>query len=215
MIKNYVSIALILFSSVTLASDEKTQISFFSSAKLDGWKTKIFSGETDYKIVQLEEVQVLKAESHAGASGLFKEQRIDLQKTPYLNWRWRIDNRLIGVNEKSKSGDDYSARVYVIVSGGWAFWKTKAINYVWSSGLEKGSVWANAYAGKSAMMISVRSKADKTQAWYQEKRNILNDLKEQFGSDIRYIDAVAIMTDTDNSKGNAVAYYADIFFSSQ
>jgi hypothetical protein len=215
MIKKYALIALILFSSVILANDEKIQISFFSSAKLDEWKTKIFSGKTDYEIVQLEETQVLKAESHAGASGLFKEQRIDLLKTPYLNWRWRIDSRLIGVNEKSKSGDDYSARVYVIVSGGWAFWKTKAINYVWSSGLEKGSVWANAYAGKSAMMIAVRSKTDKTHVWYKEKRNILNDLKEQFGTDIRYIDAIAIMTDTDNSKGNAVAYYADIFFSAQ
>jgi hypothetical protein len=215
MIKKYALIALILFSSVILANDEKIQISFFSSAKLDEWKTKIFSGKTDYEIVQLEETQVLKAESHAGASGLFKEQRIDLLKTPYLNWRWRIDSRLIGVNEKSKSGDDYSARVYVIVSGGWAFWKTRAINYVWAGNTAKGSIWPNAFAGNNAMMLAIRSSDDKTHTWYQEKRNIMQDLKQQFDTDIRYIDAVAIMTDTDNANGNATAYYGDIYFSAK
>lgn len=215
MKKQFLILLLILFTSGILAENEKILMGLFSSGKLDLWETKIFSGATDYKIIQLDDTQVLKAESHSGASGLFKEQKIDLQKTPYLNWRWRIDNKLLDINEQSKSGDDYSARVYVIVSGGWAFWKTKAINYVWASNTAKESIWENAFAGKNAMMIAVRSKMDKTQTWYQEKRNIMQDLKEQFGTDIRYIDAVALMTDTDNSKGSATAYYGDIYFSAQ
>ncbi len=62
-------------------------------------------------------------------------------------------------------------------------------------------------------MIAIRSTDDKTGTWFQEKRNILLDLKQQFGSDIRYIDAVALMTDTDNAKGSAISYYGDIYFS--
>ncbi|MCF6250464.1 MAG: DUF3047 domain-containing protein [Methylococcaceae bacterium] len=189
------------------------QIGHFSSGNLDQWKNKTFSGKTDYQIIQLNNTQVLKAESHSTASGLFKEQQIDLRKTPFLNWRWRIDNRLEKNNEQSKSGDDYSARVYVVINGGWAFWKTKAINYVWASNTVKGSSWPNAFTGKNAMMIAVRSSEDKTHTWYQEKRNIMQDLKQHFGEGIHTIDAVALMTDTDNAQGNAVAYYGDIYFS--
>ena len=171
----------------------------------------MFLGKTDYQIVRLENQSVLKAESHSSASGLFKAQRIDLLKTPYLNWRWRIENNLGDINEQRKSGDDYSARIYIVVDAGWAFWKTKAINYVWSSQAEKGKIWPNAFAGTNAMMISLRTSSDKQGVWYNEKRNILIDLKQQFGEDIRYIDAIALMTDTDNAKGDAIAYYGDIY----
>ncbi|MCK4841127.1 MAG: DUF3047 domain-containing protein, partial [Methylococcales bacterium] len=180
---------------------------------LADWNSKAFSGETDYRLTRLNKTVVLKAESHSAASGLFKEQRIDLQQTPFLNWRWRIDNRLKKNNEQSKSGDDYSVRLYVVISGGWLFWRTKAINYVWASQSAKGDAWPNAFVGNKAMMIALRSSKDKTKTWYQEKRNIMQDLKTQFGTDIRYIDAVAIMTDTDNAKGTAISYYGDIYFS--
>ena len=209
---------LLFFQLFTLAfaeNDTNIQVGFFSSGSIDGWKNKSFSGSTDYHIIQLDKLMVLKAESHSGASGLFKEQRIDLLKTPYLNWRWRIDRRLENLDEQSKLGDDYSARVYVVVSGGWAFWKTRAINYVWAGNTAKGTIWPNAFAGDSAMMLAIRSSDDKTHTWYQEKRNIMQDLKEQFDTDIRYIDAVAIMTDTDNANGHATAYYGDIYFSAQ
>ncbi len=207
---------LIFLSNIAFAENAiQLHIGHFSSGNLDQWKNKIFSGTTDYQIIQLNNTQVLKADSRSAASGLFKEQRIDLRKTPFLNWRWRIDNRLEKNNEQSKSGDDFSARVYVVINGGWAFWKTKAINYVWASNTAKGSSWPNAFAGKNAMMIAVRSSEDKTHTWYQEKRNIMQDLKQHFGEGIHAIDAVALMTDTDNAQGTAIAYYSDIYFSAQ
>ena len=206
----------LLIPIISFAEKEKNiQIGHFSSGDLDHWENKQFSGNTAYQITQLGNNKVLKAESHSSASGLFKRQRIDLQKTPYLNWRWRIENHLHNLNEQSKSGDDYSARIYIVIDGGWTFWKTKAINYVWASNSPKESIWLNAYAGKNAMMIAVRSKVDKTHTWYTEKRNILKDLKEQFRSNIRYIDAVALMTDTDDSKSEAIAFYGDIYFSAE
>ncbi|MCK5831101.1 MAG: DUF3047 domain-containing protein [Methylococcales bacterium] len=214
MKKFILSLVLILYSNMTLSENIPIlKVGLFSSNNRVNWHEKVFSGHTDYQIVKLDNEHVLKAESHSGASGLFKEQRIDLHKTPYLNWRWRIENHLGKINEQDKSGDDYSARVYVVVSGGWAFWKTKAINYVWASNTTKGTIWPNAYAGSNAMMVALRSTDDKTDTWLQEKRNILLDFKQQFGSDIQYIDAVAIMTDTDNAKGNATSYYGDLFFS--
>ncbi|MGZ8935859.1 MAG: DUF3047 domain-containing protein [Methylobacter sp.] len=194
---------------------DKLVIGDFSAGSLDKWESKEFKDRTQYELANLAGVTVLKAESADSASGLFKEQRIDLQKTPFMNWNWRIENRLGNIYEQTKSGDDYAARVYVIVSGGLAFWRTRAINYVWASTSPKGKIWSNAFAGDHAMMIALRSSNDQTNTWYTEKRNILTDLKRQFGKDIRYIDAVAIMTDTDNANGKATAYYGDIYFSNK
>ena len=212
---------MLIFLSVAVRAEvagEKLMIGSFSSGSLDNWEAKEFKGQTSYKLVDLAGTSVLKAESTGSASGLFNEQRIDLHKTPVMNWRWHIENRLGNdINEQVKSGDDYAARVYVIASGGAAFWQTKAINYVWSSTSPVGNVWPNpyAYAGANGkmMMIALRSSTDQAGTWYSEKRNILTDLKHQFGEEIRYIDAVAIMTDTDDSHGKATAYYGDIYFS--
>lgn len=195
-----------------LADNSRLIIGEFSAGSLDGWEPKSFKGYTLYTIDLLGDSRVLRAESDKTASGLFKKQRIDLEQTPYLNWSWRVENRLGAIDEQSKAGDDYAARVYVVVSGGWAFWRTRAINYVWAGNSPKDKIWPNAFAGNNAMMIALRSSKDRTTVWYQEKRNILRDLEQQFGERIRYIDAVALMTDTDNSQGKAVAYYGDIYF---
>jgi hypothetical protein len=194
---------------------DKLIIGYFSAGSLDKWESKAFKSRTQYELANLAGVTVLKAESADSASGLFKEQRIDLQKTPFMNWCWRIENRLGNSNEQTQSGDDYAARVYVIVSSGLVFWRTRAINYVWASTSPKGKIWPNAFAGDHAMMIALRSSNDQTNTWYTEKRNLLADLRQQFGENIRYIDAVAVMTDTDNAQGKATAYYGDIYFSNQ
>lgn len=213
MLKNLILFSLFIALSSHARANNIIVVADFANENLAQWQTKSFKGDTRYTLTELDNRAVLKADSQASASGLFKEQRIDLQKTPYLNWRWRIENRLPSLDEQSKSGDDYAARIYIVVSGGLAFWKTRALNYVWANNSAKGQSWPNAFAGKNAMMVALRSTDDRTQHWYQEKRNIMQDLEQFFGEPIRYIDAVAIMTDTDNSQGKAVAYYGDLFFS--
>ena len=176
------------------------------------WNEKRFSGSTTYQLQTLDDLQVVKAVSDGTASGLYLEKRIDLLETPYLSWKWRIENRLNPANERSRDGDDYAARVYVIVDGGILFWKTRALSYVWSASEQPGAAWDNAFAGSNVRMLAVRSADDPVFVWRKEKRNVLLDLKQAFGAEIRYIDAVAIMTDTDNTRGSATAYYADITF---
>lgn len=200
--------------AVEMPSD-KLVVGSFSTSSLTGWKTEEFKGQTQYQITNIEGIQALKADSNAAASGLFCEQRIDLQKTPIMNWRWRVENRLANVNEQTKTGDDFAARVYVVVSGGLIFWNTKAINYVWASTSPKDKTWPNPFAGDHVMMVAMRSSSDKIGTWYTEKRNIRADFKKLMGVDVPYIDAVAIMTDTDNAKGKASSCYGDIYFTAE
>jgi len=208
------SIALLMvFTTQNLLAESRLMMGEFSRNQLDDWEHKSFKGETRYRLQTLDGAMVLKADSRDAASGLFKEQRIDLEQTPFLNWSWRITNHLEGLNEQSKAGDDYAARIYVVVKGGLAFWQTKAINYVWASNTSKDKVWPNAFAGDHAMMTAVRGPESALNVWYSEKRNVRADLQKLLGEDFRFIDAVALMTDTDNGGGQVSAFYGDIWFS--
>lgn len=175
-----------------------------------GWKEKVFAGRTVY--TPLPERELLLAESDGAASGLFFEGAVDLRATPWLNWSWKVENVLDGVREREKSGDDYPARIYVVAKGGLAFWKTRALSYVWASAEPEGAMWANAFTA-NAHMIAVRSGADRLGELIPEKRNVREDWMRAFGEDIERIDGVAIMTDTDNSGRRARAWYGQPRFS--
>lgn len=211
----FVTVFCLVSSCDSFAQNSVVNIGAFSSGTLECWKSKDFKGITRYQTIEENKQKFLRAQSRGTASGLYRDVRIDLDQTPILHWSWRIENPLSGLNEQSKTGDDYAARVYVIIRGGIAFWKTRALNYVWSGNPVRGRQWENAFAGKNAIMIAVRSSKDPIAQWIEEKRNVKSDLKKHFGNDIRYIDAVAIMTDTDNSGREATADYGDIYFSAE
>lgn len=197
-------------------ADETLTIGAFSAGDLSQWEPKSFHQQTDYRLVaDTPTRQVLKASSNDSASGLVKKQRIDLTKTPFITWRWKISNTLSNVQERTKAGDDYAARLYVVLDGGLLFWQTKSINYVWASSIPKDTVWPNAYAGEAVQMVALRGKADPLNTWMTEKRNVREDFKRYLGLDVQFIDAVALMTDTDNSHQAATAFYGDISFSAE
>lgn len=212
--KNTAKTAWILLSAglYCAAAPPRIDVGEFSKGLLTGWQTKVFRGETDYRLTPIDGRTVLKAVSEAQASGLYREISVDLNRTPFLNWSWRIDNTFGPLNEKTKAGDDYPARVYVIVSGGIAFWRTRSVNYVWANSTPPGRRWPNAYAGAAVQMIALRSGDRQAGIWVREKRNVREDLKNLFGETMDHIDAVALMSDTDNSGRRAVAYYGDIYF---
>lgn len=181
---------------------------------ISDWTKKIFADETDYVQLDVDGRRALKSISQAAASGLVRTIEIDISKTPYMSWSWKVDTILNGLDETQKSGDDYSARIYVIVSEGFFFWQTRALSYVWASGQEKGSNWPNAFTD-SATMFAVESGTEHAGKWIEEKRNIRHDIKAYLGIDADRINAIAIMTDTDNSRQSASAYYGDIYFMSE
>lgn len=205
-----IALALMLLAEPGTAAE----IRILADADLDGWESKDFAGQTNYDAVTLDGHTVVRAHSKGGASGRFLEKDINLNATPYLNWRWRVENRLTGNAEREKSGDDYPARLYVVVSGGVFFWRTRAVNYVWSSQQAPGSHWPNAFTS-NAQMLAVRGPDAALGQWHVEKRNVREDFKKLFGSDITQINAIAFMTDTDNTGQEATAYYGEIFFSSE
>lgn len=204
--------ALLPCAWIASAGADRIEVGNFSAGKLDQWNAKAFAGKTDYTLAADDGRRVLLADSRASASGLYREIAIDLKQTPVLNWSWKVNNLLTGNNERNKSGDDYPARLYVVFSGGLMFWRTRAINYVWSSNQPKGSEWPNAFTS-NARMIAVRGGGELQDQWVQEQRDVLADYRRLFGEEPGEIAAVALMTDTDNTGLSARAWYGDIWFS--
>lgn len=171
------------------------------------WRPRYFLENSDGRLA-------LRADSSAAASGRYREVSVDLNKTPILNWTWKVGGVLTGNDERIRAGDDYPARVYVVFSGGVMFWRTRAINYVWSNKQPIDSHWPNAFTDH-AHMIAVESGSDRVGQWVSERRDVRADYRRAFGEEPGYVDAVAIMTDTDNTGAVAAAWYGDIWFTAK
>ncbi len=172
------------------------------------WEKKIFEGETVYSPVVEEGRAAVKAESRASASALIRRVSFDPKEYPRLTWSWKISRTIGKGDERTKAGDDYAARVYVVFPSA-LFWKTRAINYIWANRLPRGDFLPNAYTG-NAVMVAVESGDGDAGKWIGEERNLLEDFRRAFGDDPPEAGAVAIMTDTDNTGEHAVAWYGSI-----
>jgi hypothetical protein len=198
----------------------------------DGWKPLIFTKipkHTSYEVVKDGGVTIVKAVSKASASGLIKSVVIDPKEYPIVRWRWKIDNVLQRSDVALKEGDDFPARLYITfeydpdkVSFGKKL-KFKAgqvlfgnipiaaLNYIWDTKAPVGTIVENAYTDFAKMVI-VESGTQNVGMWIDEERNIYEDYKKAFGEEPPMINGVAIMSDTDNTKEQATAYYGDIVF---
>ncbi|MDN3519636.1 DUF3047 domain-containing protein [Aquisalimonas lutea] len=175
------------------------------------WEGHSFSGETRYELVEVDGRQAVHARcTDASASGLFLQEEVDLEATPIVEWRWRVDEAFSGIDETTKAGDDYPARIYAVDEHSILRWRTRALNYVWSSEMEQGADWPNAYASQ-AHMIAVRSGPPEREGqWHIERRNLREDFRRFHDRDLERINAFAIMTDCDDVGEPAEAWYGEI-----
>ncbi len=209
-----IGLILLLACIASCSTKPAKKLSLFpiNLAPLSDWQERHFSGSTLYSIIGNEGETILKAQSSNSASMLFKRLTVDLTKTPYLNWHWKINNTLGPVDEKSRQGDDYPARLYIAIKPETLSITPRALTYVWSSNSQKLTNWNNAFTN-NVVMLALQSGAQFSQQWLSEKRNLRDDLKQYFNEEITSIEAIALMTDTDNSHSSTTAFYKNIYFS--
>ena len=200
-----------MFPGGSHAAAAAIAIDDFEHGLAAAWTVKSFKGETVYRVVAENGNHVLQAESRGTASGLVYHVDVDPHDYPLLTWRWKVAGTIPAGDERSKAGDDYAARVYVIFPH-WFFPKTRTLNYIWANHLPKGELLPNAYTA-NAMMIAVQSGPQLAGRWLAERRDIVADYRRAFGEDPPRLGAVAVMTDTDNTGALATAWYDDLVLS--
>ena len=208
---------LVLFSwliALEFAQAEKVNIFEFTEDEFKSLKVKKVKGETTWLLGSNDKGNFIRAESEGKGSGLGKEVKIDLLKTPFINITWKVEKDLSGIIENSKKGHDYAARVFVVKKTGSTALSNRAINYVFSSNSSINENWPSPYTKKSIDYVLSTTK-DNLDTWVTVKANVKEHFKILHDLDIKDLSGVAIMTDTDNSKLRAVAYYQNIYFSSE
>jgi hypothetical protein len=198
------------------------------SAPPPGWEALTFPRvprHTRYLVVRDGLSWVLRAESDAAASGLYRPLDLDPKVYRVLSWRWKVENVLAKADPRRKDGDDYAARVYVAFRyepAAATLWERSrygayrllhgryppglVLNYVWESRLPIGTALDNAYTERAKIIVA-RSGAADVGRWVTERRDIYEDYRRIVGGEPPRIAGIALMTDTDDTGERAVAYY--------
>ena len=207
-----IAIYLLIMSSVCA---EKLIVFDFTEEELNSLEVRKVRGadaKTVYSIGNNENGNYLKAVAANAASGVGKEIKINLDKTPFINITWKIEKDLKGIKENTKKGHDFAARVFVIKKTGATPLSNRAINYVFSSNSNVGDTWPSPYTKKSIDSILASTKSNLNE-WVTVKANVKEDFKKFHDLDVEELSGIAIMADTDNSKNKSISYYQNIYFS--
>ncbi|MDF1577855.1 MAG: DUF3047 domain-containing protein [Desulfurivibrionaceae bacterium] len=213
LINSTVTAIIAIMLGASWVHGEVLLIDDFKDGIRPGWQVKKFEGLTAYTSTVEEGIPCLKATAEGTASGLFYEIEYDPRQKPILTWKWKIDNIVKSGDARTKKGDDYAARIYVLFPS-FFFWKTKAINYVWANRLPKGAAIASSYTA-NAMVVAVESGPAETGKWLEYRRDIYEDYRKYFHSTPGKVGAIAIMTDTDTTGEKASACYGPIGINSR
>jgi hypothetical protein len=184
-----------------------------TAGQIADWTPHSFTGETRYTLVDTPSTRAVRATCDAGtASGLFYREGIDLRETPIIEWRWRIVDPVQTGDPSKKTGDDYAARLYAVDEHTILRWRTRAINYVSTPQAAVGDEWPNAYASQARMLVvdNADGKASDEGGWRVHRRNLRADFQRLHGRSLARIDAIALMTDCDDTGERAEALYGEI-----
>ena len=213
----FIKIITIYFLFISSVCAEKLMVFDFTEEELNSLEVRKVRGadaKTLYSIGNNENGSYLKAVAENAASGVGKEIKINLDKTPFINITWKIEKDLKGIKENTKKGHDFAARVFVIKKTGATPLSNRAINYVFSSNNDVGSNWPSPYTKKSIDNV-LSSTKNNLNEWVTVKANVKEDFKRFHNLDVNELDGLAIMSDTDNSKMKSTAYFQNIYFSSK
>ena len=215
--KEILKLFISFFIMTSLSFAEEIKVFDFTEQELETLKIKKVRGadnKTEYSVGNNKNGNFLKAVANDAASGLGKEIKIDLNKTPFLNITWKVEKDLKGIDERNKKGHDYAARVFVIKKTGATPLSNRAINYVFSSNEDTDDFHQSPYTKKSIDYVLSTTK-DHLNEWVTVKVNVKEHFKKFHDLDLDEINGVAIMADTDNSKLKSISYYQNIYFSAE
>jgi hypothetical protein len=171
-----------------------------------------FIRATEYEAVEVDGQMVVTGQSNDANRAMLREIKVQGPRVANLRWRWRVRGELpAAIDERSKTGDDFAARVFVVFETSIIPTRTRAINYVWSVNEAPGEVFPSPYTRHDAH-IGLRGGSNKEESavWQAEQRDVLADYENFFGESPREISGVAIMVDTDNTESRAEADFSEL-----
>ena len=234
-LRNLVLLIGAIFSLLAQASDE-VRLDHFTKESVDvpsPWQVVQLNSKispTRYHVTRWDDVLAIEATAERSMALLARPVEVDLNRTPVLCWRWRVDAPLVKADMATKEGDDYAARVYVsfIMPASALSFMTRvklklarsiygdavpdaAINYVWDNRYPVGTRKPNAYNDRARMIVA-ESGAANAGKWVVARHDVQKDMVTEFGSEQARLVQLSVASDTDNTGERAHAGFADFQF---
>lgn len=173
---------------------------------------------------------VLHAEAISAASGLMKSVALDLARRPSLRWRWKLAQPLGEADGAQRHLDDYPLRIVLTFDGDRSklplnerikaeqarFLTGRALPYatliyVWDPRRALGQHFPNSFTDR-IRTLTVQRGVEGWGVWHLHERDVRADYLAAYGEPPGRVTGIGVMTDTDNTRGRAKAFYGDIEF---
>lgn len=173
------------------------------------WSARGGSAEGVYQITaEANGNRYLAAKSQGSDVQFGTELSIEPSPQLTLSWRWRVWELPPRASEASLTTMDSAAAVYVAFGNRFL---PRVLKYVWSSTLPVGTMLKHPRSNRLAIIV-VASGQQSIGAWQPVKRNLSEDCRAAFGTDLALIRALGIKTDSDSTRTSARADYDDLRF---
>lgn len=229
--RHVLSLLLVVYAQPALSQAPATWVGQFGTASHNWQEVRLSKNLTPNQFSHRlwDGVHAMEVHSKASMSLMARPLSVDLETTPVLCWRWRVDATLGTADMTQRQGDDYAARVYVSfklpeasmglglrtkLALARTIWGTDlpdaAINYVWDNRNPIGTERPNVYTDR-AIMVVLRSGDKQAGRWIQERRDVRDDVSRFFSHEAQPVQ-LAVTADTDNTGLSAHAGFADFHF---
>ncbi|MDH4161314.1 MAG: DUF3047 domain-containing protein [Nitrospirota bacterium] len=220
-------LAAIVMIAFPASADDNAVLFHEDFSSLGSWKPFTFpkiKSHSTYTIERDGDRHVLRTESDASASAIVYREPFLVSEHPRVRWRWKVRNIYAKADVRSKQGDDYPLRVYVMfeyepdkagfgesVKYGLAkslygeYPPHSSLSYVWASREDPDRFVISPYTDR-AMMVLLETGPAKAGTWVDEEIDILADYRKAFKKAPPARARIAIMNDSDNTGERAVSW---------
>ncbi|MEM7023631.1 MAG: DUF3047 domain-containing protein [Pseudomonadota bacterium] len=196
----------------------------------DGWRPMLFDRKPPnvFRATPDRGVEVI---SEGGVSLLQRPVSVDLETTPILAWRWRVDQAVPATDLSVRGEDDRSLAIYVTFpfEPGKATWfermgrgvveaiagsdaPGRLLAYVWGGAHELGAMVESPYYGDAGKLVILRPAGTPNGSWRMERVDLQADYRAAFGSDPPNPTHLAIAADSDDTGSTARGWVEGLQF---
>ncbi|MBI3769656.1 MAG: DUF3047 domain-containing protein [Deltaproteobacteria bacterium] len=161
-----------------------------------------------YQVVRENGGQYLHAVAQADSVQIGLPVAFRLREYPLLAWRWRVAELPDGADEREAATNDSAAGVYVVFKGSLGGLLPRAIKYVWSTREPPGTTIPSPRYPNVRIVVLETGPSERG-TWKTETVNVAEDYRRLFQSEPPEPEAIALLTDADDTNSRAIADYDD------
>jgi hypothetical protein len=136
---------------------------------------------------------------------------VDINKTPILEWSWRVMTLPPGADVREGATGDHAAQLCI----GWPRFpeavRSRIICYVWDSMAPAGTL-VRSDTASTITLIVVRSGSADLGRWVNEQRNTYEDFKNVYADSPNTVRMIAIAISSERTRSMAEACWGPITF---